>query len=541
MVHPDTLTNYPNERKNNATNMKIFMSIVDSYRKRPQSDPTKKPQVFNLSFYIPEKDAEGTNIPGQFRMVDVEMIQNSSNPNHIPTQLGKLFGLCNLPTTFLTEIDIIDNIKLPNLYGSVKTFLLDNKHYVQKQQLQSVQHQAELQSIIKKMKKDHKINISMITNSTESNYSFKENYQALQELSMLLSNPEVMKVLNHPIFKNVIINLDHSEVSYTSNEPVIYLDRSSSESWERYILNLDMQHIEEEVKYEIEESKKRAIQFQKEKTQAEGEMDQIQQLLKLKLLRWDPQHYDPTVPEEKYLSPNDQMTECLKFTNSLLKNKKEFQNTLRAKLGQGKGLQGLQVFLCPNLIKSDFFIDMEGYIKVSTKITPQEFINILIEQRPIVSEVQKQFYKYETIRDYAMVRLGLKELTCLNSLVFSHGHEKVYEAYQKLYDNAEKLRELGLSGLTIAIADFYSVSKSGDIYLKWDFNVKDIVSALPSPNNDQVKVENQEKEEQVEEEVKEQEKVVENVNNDKVENIKVDGFESLINIQKQQEQQQTQV
>ncbi|KAF2074961.1 hypothetical protein CYY_003746 [Polysphondylium violaceum] len=485
MIHPDTLQHHPTEKSVNSHNMKVFMSIVDQYKKRPHPDPNSKPQIHNLSFYVPEKDSEGKNIPDRFKMVDIEMIQNCLNPNHIPGQLAKLFGLCALPTDFVTEIEQIDNIKQPSIEGSLKDFLLDNKRYVYHTLIESAKQKAELDTFVRRIKREHDINVVLTTSADSSNFTYQENYHALYHFSDIMSRWRPVVTGNasaEKILRSLRFNLDHSEVNYISPDPMIFLDRSSPENWESYLNNINWDQLRDEIQYEKEESKKRNAQFVKERSEFEKHLYELEKLFKFRSIQWN-EHDDPSEDPNSYLPHNEQMTECYSFTTMLLKHKYEIQTLVKTKLKNQHKVR-INVGITPNLHKSKSFIDFQGTLRVSTKITFQEFIDILVDQYASCVEAVKKVEVYEPMRDYAQVRLGLRELTTLTSFAYSHGTDKVFEAYKKLYDNADTLRELGLSGFTIIITDYYSVSKNGEIYLKWDFNVQDIIRQLSAPQTE---------------------------------------------------------
>jgi len=481
MIHPDTLQHHPTEKSLNSHNMKLFMSIVDQYKKRPHPDPNTTPHIHNLSFYIPEKDTEGKVIPDKFKLIDIEMIQNCLNPNHIPGQLSKLFGQCSLPTDFATEIEQIDNIKQPSIEGSLKDFLLDNKRYVYHTLIESAKQKTELDTFIRRIKREHDISVVLTTSADSSNFTYQENYHALYHFTDIMSRWKSSVTGNaaaEKILRSLRFNLDHSEVNYISPDPMIFLDRSSPENWESYLNNINWEQLRDEIKFEKEQSIKRNAQFVKERSEFEKHLYELEKLFKFRSIQWN-EHDDPTEDPNNYLPHNEQMTECYTFTSMLLKHKSEIQTLLRTKLKNHKFR--INIGITPNLHKSKSFIDFQGTLRVSTNITYQEFMDILVDQYQICLDSVKKIEMYEPMRDYAQVRLGLRELTTLTSFAYTHGTDKVFEAYKKLYDNADNLRELGLSGFTIIITDYYSVSKNGEIYLKWDFNVQDIIRQLSAP------------------------------------------------------------
>ncbi|KYQ90517.1 hypothetical protein DLAC_09142 [Tieghemostelium lacteum] len=488
-VHPDTIVGYPKEKSVNAMNMKLFMSVFDQYKKRPFPDANAKPTIHNLSFYVPQNVEEKE---GDFKLVEIELIQNSMNPNHVPTQLSKLFAMCDLPSDFITEIDQVDNVKQPDLESTLKDFLLDNKKYVKQVLYESANQKAELDQLIKKVKRELDLNIQLTTTPSESNFTYKENYFALHQVIEDLSKwkeglkEKVATVSDikarEEILKNIKFNLNHSEINYTSPDPVVYLDRSSPETWPGYLNRIKFPELLEEVKNEKAEAIKRHTKFNNEKKEFEKHFTELEKLLKVRSIRWV-DHDDPREEHNHYMEQHDQMTQCLEFTKMLIKNKQQLQQSLKS--GKLKDLKmRVNIGICPNLKSKVSHIDMDGTLKVSPLVGFDQFIQILADNYQSSMETAKLLEKYEAIRDYAQVRLGLRELTCLNMFVHEHGFEKVYQAYQKLYDSADRIRDIGLSGFTIIIGDYYSISKQGDIFLKYDFSVDDIIRQLTAPEKE---------------------------------------------------------
>lgn len=105
--------------------------------------------------------------------------------------------------------------------------------------------------------------------------------------------------------------------------------------------------------------------------------------------------------------------------------------------------------------------------------------------------------------------MGLKTLNVLSVFTYTHDHQKVFDAYQKLYDAADRLRDLDLSGFSIIIADHYNITKSGNLIIKYDFNTEDLIKQLSAATKD-VK-EEEEEEEQPINEIKQQQQQQEDI------------------------------
>ncbi|EGG22642.1 hypothetical protein DFA_04772 [Cavenderia fasciculata] len=478
-IHPDTLSAHPEEKKVNSHNMKIIMGIIDAFKRRPVPDPNTQQIPHALSFFIPDELEEGKDV---LKRVDIEMIENCRNPNHVPDQLSKLFGYCNLATRFLTEIQQVDSFIQPRSNGSIKDFLLDNRHFAVQIGDDSFKQSRDLEMMLKKVRRELSVQVQMTVNPIDSLYSFQENYLALQEFADVYvawrdSLTEAQR--KDKSFTSLAFNLNHSEINYASNDPIIYLDRSSSETWASYLNRLDLKELADQVKVERDENAKRVEKYITQRKEFDTHSKELTKLLKVRSINWM-FHDDPTDDPNHYLNNHDQMDLCLDFSkNVLIKNKNQI-----TKLLTGKRFNRLTIGICPNLRKSKYYIDMDGVLKISTRVEFNEFIDIINNEHDKTIEVLKLSEKMETLRDYVQVRLGLKELTTLTSFVYTHGYDKVYQAYQKLYDESEKLRNLQLNGLTLVIADYYSISRAGEIFVKYDFSVEEFIYAI-GPNSQQ--------------------------------------------------------
>ncbi|KAN0053312.1 hypothetical protein ACTA71_009761 [Dictyostelium dimigraforme] len=496
MIHPDTLTEHPHEKNVNSHNMKLFMSIFDQYKKRPTADPNVKPTVHNLNFYVPEEKLFGREVPKsskdrKFKVIDIEMVQNSSNPNHIPNQIRLLFEKCQLPTNFITEIETVDNVRQPSINGSLREFLLDNKHYVSQKLIISEKQKSELDSMVRKMKRELKLNIQMVTDPLDSSFTYQENYHALLHFENVIKEwkekvQQEAKDGSELVSNNLLkFDLNFTDVNFTSSEPVCYLDRSSPETWSEYLNCLDLSVVKQEFLEEKKNMEIKAKQFQKERVEFFSHTPIFEKLLKCRSFKYS-EHDDPSEDPKLYLNPMEQMTQTLNFTSMLMKNKSQLENLMKTRFKKYKF--GINIAIVPNLHKGKFVIDMDGTLKINPNITFEEFCDILENQHKVAHEQSLLADKYESIRDYAKVRMGLRHLTCLSSFAYTQGYKKVFDAYQKLYDSADRLRDIGLSGFVLIIGDYYSVSKSGEIVLKYDFNTQELIKQL-SPTTSKVKEE----------------------------------------------------
>ncbi|EFA82255.1 hypothetical protein PPL_04678 [Heterostelium album PN500] len=482
LVHPDTLANYPSEKKVNSHNMKIIMGVIDQYKKRPVPDPSTKPVAHPLTFFMIDKYAETRpNELAPLKRVDIEVIENSRNPNQVPDQLSKLFGMCHLPTKFITEIDQVDNFKQPKINGSIKDYLLDNRYAAKQMLVDSEKQKRDVENTLRKLRRELAVQLQMNVNPAETSFSFQENLNALQEFTdAYLAVAAEVPEKHRRLFKSLQFNLNYAEINYTSNEPVVYLDRGSPETWAGYLRRLDFNEIEDQVRQEKEENQKKVASFTKQKKEFDTNAKELEKLLRVRTVTWQ-YHDDPNDDPNHYLGLHDQMDLCQSFTGMLLKNKLAIQKIM--KHGNYK-FSRLTVGVAPNLRKSKFYIEMDGSLKVSTRCSFEDFMEILIDQYDNAIKVQKESEKIEQMRDYVQVRLGLRELTTLNAFIYSEGYEKVFKAYQKLYEQSEKLRNLELNGLSIIIADYYSISRTGEIYIKHDFSVEDFIAALSAPTSE---------------------------------------------------------
>ncbi|KAK5582834.1 hypothetical protein RB653_004422 [Dictyostelium firmibasis] len=492
MIHPDTLTEHPHEKNVNSHNMKVFMSVFDQYKKRPTADPNIKPVVHNLSFYVPEEKLAGGEAPKtskdrKFKVVDVELIQNSNNPNHIPNQIRLLFEKCKLPTNFITEIETIDNVKQPSINGSLREFLLDNKHYVSQKLVISEKQKSELDTMVRKIKRELKVNVQMTTDPLDSSFTYQENYHALLHFQDVIKQwkekveQEAKDGSELVTSGKLKYDLNHTEVNFTSSDPICYFDRSSPETWVEYLNCLNLSVLNQEVLEEKKEMEIKTKQFTKERVEFYTHIPVLEKILKCRSLRYV-EHDDPSEDPKLYLNPMEQMTQVLNLTSMLMKNKSELENLMKTRFKKYKF--GINISIVPNLHKNKFCIDIDGTLKINPNVTFNEFCDILENQHKNAFEHSKLADKYESIRDYAKVRMGLRHLTCLSSFAYNHGSQKVFDAYQKLYDSADRLRDIGLSGFILIIGDYYSVSKSGEIVLKYDFNTEDLIKQLSASSKD---------------------------------------------------------
>ncbi|EGC34535.1 hypothetical protein DICPUDRAFT_34848 [Dictyostelium purpureum] len=489
MVHPDTLTSYPKEKSVNSHNMKLFMSIFDQYKKRPSPDPNTKPIVHNLSFYIPENDVETTKpIPGKFKMIDIELIQNCNNPSHIPNQIRLLFEKCSLPTDFITEIEMVDNVKLPSIDTSLRQFLLDNKLFIHQLLKNGEKQKTELDHIVKRLRKDLKVDIQLTTNPIDSGFTYHENLQALELFQEVYRNwSQQVLQKNTPgselVRKNMLkYNLDYTETNFTSGDSIVYLDRSSTETWESYLKNLDLDRLKNEIDEERAKIMENLKKLNQDRTEFNKNIPILTKLLKVRSIQYN-EHDDPTEDPKLYIEPTEQMAETLKFSNMLLKRKSEIENLMKTRFKKIR--TSFNLLITPNLHRSRYLIDIDGSLKVNPNISFEEFMNLLESHSGLAIEQAKLSDRFESVRDYAQVRMGLKNLTCLSSFAYTYGPIKVFEAYQKLADSSDRLRDIGLSGFTIVIGDYYSVNRSGEIILKYDFNTEDLIKQLTAPSEEQ--------------------------------------------------------
>ncbi|GAM17111.1 hypothetical protein SAMD00019534_002860 [Acytostelium subglobosum LB1] len=480
LVHPDTLTHHPEEKKVNSHNMKIIMGVIDQFKKRPMPDPNTQPISHALTFFIPEKDVlKATTQP--LRRVDIEVIENSRNPNHVPDQLALLFGQCELPTRFITEINQVDNFKQPKINGSIKDFLLDNRQFARQMSTDAQKERRDLEGMLRKLRRELEVNVTMNVDPVESTFTFQENYTALQDFADIYQE---WKAAVSPAYKRLVssmqFNLNYSETNYTSNDPTVYLDRASPESWKGYLSRMDLRELEDQVKQEREEGQKKMASFTKHKKEFDNNSRELTKLLKVRAVNWR-FHDDPSDDPHAHLGQNDQMELCESFSAMLLKNKVQIQKIVRT---NNYRLNGLNIGISPNLKKADYYIDMDGTLKISTRCSVNQFMEIIGAHHEEALKVQKESDRIEQLRDYVQVRLGLKELTTINAFVYAEGYDKVFKAYQKLHEESEKLRNLELNGLCLIIADYYSISRAGEIFIKWDFSVEDFIAALSAPKEE---------------------------------------------------------
>eukprot|EP01133_Synstelium_polycarpum_P011201 gene11201-13060_t len=453
------------------------MSVIDQFKKRPVPDPNTQPIAHNLSFFVPQSE----DTKAELRRVDVEMVENSRNPNHVPDQLAKLFGACNLPTKFLTEIGQVDNFQRPRINGSIRDFLLDNRHYARQMSADAAKERTELEGALRKLRREIGVNLTMNVDPVDSTHSAADSYQALQEFAdayqewraNLSDKERADKLVN-----SLQYNLNYSDINYTSTDPVIFLDRSSPETWRGYLARMDLKELSSQVQQDREEKQRKMAEFTKKKKDFDSHTRELERLLRVRSISWK-FHDDPTDDPHHYLGNHDQMDLCQSFTSMLINNKAQIQKILNSH--KNLKMKNLNIGISPNLRKSEYLIEMDGVLKISTRVSFDAFMQIILQNNEKAIEVQRLADKMEQMRDYVQVRLGLKELTTLNAFVYTHGYEKVYAAYQRLHEESEKLRSLQLNGLSIIIADYYSISRAGELFIHYDFTVEDFIAAISAP------------------------------------------------------------
>ncbi|KAM9963163.1 hypothetical protein ACTFIW_006386 [Dictyostelium discoideum] len=503
MIHPDTLTQHPNEKHANSNSMKALMSIVDEYKKRPTPDSQTKRNVQKLTFYVPEDKISGEEAPTsigdrKFKIIESEFCQYSNNPNHIPNQIRLLFEQCKLPTNFLTEIDNVDNVIQPTIDGSLQNFILDNKHYIKKKLQISEKHKSELDALVRKIKRDLRVGVTIETNPVDSSFTFQENYHALLHFQNVVKEwrdkvaadaQDGSEIVTSGQFK---FNLNYNDINFTVPELCCYLDRSSPDTWAEYLNKLNLSLIKaENLEFRKSEEAKFKI-MKKESEEARSNFTILEKLLKCRSFQLS-EHDDPSEDPNLYLDTSKQITQSLAFTSMLIKNKSKLENLMKTRL---KKVKFGNIAVVANLHKSKFWVDIDGNLKINPNVTFEEFCDILESQHKIANEKDILSHKYESIRDYAQVRMGLKTLNVLSVFTYTHDHQKVFDAYQKLYDAADRLRDLDLSGFSIIIADHYNITKSGNLIIKYDFNTEDLIKQLSAATKD-VKEEDEEEEEPI--------------------------------------------
>ncbi|KAN0031803.1 hypothetical protein ACTFIV_005670 [Dictyostelium citrinum] len=502
MIHPDTLTQHPHERNINSTNMKTFMGVIEQMRNPKYNYPSG---VEKITFHVPEDKILGQEVPKsigdrRFKIIDISFNINYSNPNAIPNQIRSLFEQCKLPTNFITEIEHYDLVNQTSIEGTVQDFILSNKHNVIRKLKDFKKEKHELEAMKRKIKKDLGVQVSLEEESRVSSLPFGENLQLLTHFENVYKQWKEKVVKEgkdgSELVSNGLIKFDISQDDINFIEPRLYcyLDRTSSENWSEYLNNLDLSVLKEDYLKVKKEDQDRDRELIKSKGEIFSRLSTIEKILRCRSIQ-PMENDDPTEDPNLYLGIPEQFSEYLAFTSMLIENKSKLENLMKTRFKKYKF--SINIAIVANLHRHKYFIDIDGTLKINPKVTFEEFCDILESQHKNAFEKDKLSDKYESYRNYAQVRMGLTKLYIQSQFCYTHSHQLVFDAFKRLNDSADILRDLDLSGFSMVIGDYYGVSKEGDLIIKYDFNTQELIKQLSaSTKNSYVDEQQQEQQQQ---------------------------------------------